>query len=378
MSVTSVNRMEYLTEEERFIEEGLREGRCRLERLSMKALTVDWDLQIRVKKNDAGERVDDGQVQFLEGLITGGDRVPPIVVFREPKTEILRIGTGFHRWKAHFHAKIPSILAYVFWGGFSDALSFSVICNRKNCLQLTDDDIRRAAELLFSDETWKGRSDDWIADHLGVGSTALRRWRLAWLSNMGLPSPDMVETRSGKQRPWTTGVNKPIDERSFKDKKYKDGKRATLSTPAGRLEVRPDLKCEAEQKIKDVLARSRSRLRDNSSLDYIFNSRGFFFRRIQETHTPGGAHGHGFAYSTARFDEKQSPFDAAMRALAIKHLANDASLRPCVLHVREDVVGTKWPKDIILLQAMGISFLSVGEFLEILEKERITSAASRS
>ena len=48
--------------------------------------------------------------------------MPPIVVFREPKTEILRIGTGFHRWKAHFHAKIPSILAYVFWGGFSDAL----------------------------------------------------------------------------------------------------------------------------------------------------------------------------------------------------------------------------------------------------------------
>lgn len=85
MSVTSVNRMEYLTEEERFIEEGLREGRCRLERLSMKALTVDWDLQIRVKKNDAGERVDDGQVQFLEGLITGGIVCRPLLSSGNPR-----------------------------------------------------------------------------------------------------------------------------------------------------------------------------------------------------------------------------------------------------------------------------------------------------
>lgn len=92
--------------------------------------------------------------------------LPPITVFHDG-TEYY-VADGFHRVAAHKEANCKSITCEVRPGTLRDAVLFACGANREHGLPRSNDDKRRAVEVLLRDEEWGARSDRWIAEQAKV------------------------------------------------------------------------------------------------------------------------------------------------------------------------------------------------------------------
>lgn len=113
--------------------------------------------------------------------MTGGAKFPPIVVFFDGTHYWL--GDGFHRSYAAEAAGHTKIAADVRKGTRRDALLHSCSANAEHGHRRSNDDKRRAIDILLNDETWVRWSDNEIAKRCGVANHTVSARRKAILEN---------------------------------------------------------------------------------------------------------------------------------------------------------------------------------------------------
>jgi hypothetical protein len=184
-----------MTPDEEFLAAALKDGRAKIEELSMKAIgKPDRSIQCRV----LADGIDPEHVRRLSAIHDSTGTIAPIVVFRDPVTDRLLIADGFHRHRMHEIKKLSSIAAYVVEGGRRDAVEFAAMCNRHLCLARTMADIRKAVMVLLEEESWLLSSAPRIAQHVGCSESSVLRYRGEFCSQRGIPVPTSVVTADGK------------------------------------------------------------------------------------------------------------------------------------------------------------------------------------
>jgi hypothetical protein len=95
------------------------------------------------------------------------DRLPPSKTILDSDGRIWLYG-GWHRYAAHERAKRKTIRCHVTQGTLEDAIEAAAGENTEHGVRRTNEDKRRAVELLLGLSAWSDKSDRMIADRLGV------------------------------------------------------------------------------------------------------------------------------------------------------------------------------------------------------------------
>jgi uncharacterized ParB-like nuclease family protein len=112
--------------------------------------------------------------EYAEAIAAGND-LPPVVVFHDGAEHWL--ADGFHRWHGHKQAGKASIHADVRAGSLLDAKLYAVGANGAHGLRRTNDDKRKAVQMVLDEPAWKDWSDRAIADACGVSHTFVAQIR---------------------------------------------------------------------------------------------------------------------------------------------------------------------------------------------------------
>lgn len=96
--------------------------------------------QMRERKSTDPTHVDD-----LVKALKRGDKLPPVMVWEDPKAGRLLVLDGHHRIAAHRKAQAKTIAAKVFQGDFRDALLVAFEANKDARLPVTNKDRQDAA-----------------------------------------------------------------------------------------------------------------------------------------------------------------------------------------------------------------------------------------
>jgi hypothetical protein len=172
------------TREQKYIDDAIRERRCKLvEQFSVKALVVDFSLQARVVP------IDVKHVKWLAGLRDMGHTLDPVVAFEHPETHVVTLADGFHRWKEVLNRREITIRAYVIVGDDHEAKLYSTMCNQVRSLGRNRDDLRKAVDILLGDSRCARWNDRMIADHVGIQPATVARYRAHYIQEHGLPLP---------------------------------------------------------------------------------------------------------------------------------------------------------------------------------------------
>jgi hypothetical protein len=108
---------------------------------------------------------------YAADMLTGA-KFPPVVVFFDG--ERYWLGDGFHRSHAAEVAGLGKIWADVREGKRRDALLHSVSANAEHGHRRTNEDKRRAVDILLRDHQWSRWSDVRIAEQCGVSHELVR------------------------------------------------------------------------------------------------------------------------------------------------------------------------------------------------------------
>lgn len=119
--------------------------------------------------------INDAVVHEYAEAMTAGAIFPPVVVFHDGTDHWL--ADGFHRVRAALYLGNATIDADVRQGTRRDAILHSVGANSEHGLRRTNDDKRRAVELLLADPEWSRWSDRRIAIQCGVSDFMVRGMR---------------------------------------------------------------------------------------------------------------------------------------------------------------------------------------------------------
>ncbi len=197
----------------------------------------DYGLQIRAA-------VDAQRVSAYADHIKEHGPMDPIVVFIENKDfehtkraayadGCLLAADGFHRIPAYEMAGVEAYPVEIRYGGYADALWYSMLANGKHGAAMSNADKRRAAELAVNDKTLGKKTDAEIAKRIGVSATLVSEVRRGIRpvdkkpaaepptpSEKHGPEPDPVEipvsgkreTESPAPRPATARERKPPAE----------------------------------------------------------------------------------------------------------------------------------------------------------------------
>lgn len=144
-----------------------------MKKLNLNAIRIDGGTQPR-------ERINMEVVGDYAEAVKVGIEFPPVVVFHDGAEHWL--ADGFHRFHAHKQAGKASIVADVRTGTLLDAKLFAVGANGAHGLRRTNEDKRRAVQMVLDEPAWKDWSDRKIADACGVSApfvSALRRPEVA-------------------------------------------------------------------------------------------------------------------------------------------------------------------------------------------------------
>jgi regulator of replication initiation timing/uncharacterized ParB-like nuclease family protein len=144
-----------------------------VKKINLDAIRIDGGTQPR-------ERIDMEIVGDYAEAVKVGIEFPPIVVFQDGAEYWL--ADGFHRWHAHKQAGKASIDADVRAGSLLDAKLYAVGANGAHGLRRSNEDKRRAVQMVLDEPAWEGWSDRKIADACGVGHpfvAAIRRPKVA-------------------------------------------------------------------------------------------------------------------------------------------------------------------------------------------------------
>lgn len=149
---------------------------------------IERDMLLQPRATLHQDWIEDYAADMIAGAV-----LPPIVVFFDG--EKYWLGDGFHRTYAASAAGLSTIPADVRDGSRRDALLFSVSANASHGHRRTNDDKRRAVDIMLADPEWVRWSDGKIAGQCGV-SAEMVRLRRPILQPLEDASPRLV-TRGG-------------------------------------------------------------------------------------------------------------------------------------------------------------------------------------
>lgn len=130
-----------------------------LEVLPLEQIRRDGGTQVRAAINE-------DVVRDYAALLANRICLPPLCLFFDGQDYWLV--DGFHRWHALKENRRTEALCQVHRGSRRDALLAAVRCNHAHGLRRTNEDKRRAVEILLADSEWVGNTDRWIAEMAGV------------------------------------------------------------------------------------------------------------------------------------------------------------------------------------------------------------------
>lgn len=188
--------------------------------LAIDQIAIDQRIQVRV----AG--LDEDKVEQYAVILAEQGEMPPIIVFREPGTDVLYLADGFHRVEAARRAGLTEIQAEVRPGGFDGAYEYAEEANLEHGLALSIQDKRAIFERrLARGHEWANLSDRAIAKVLGVDQKTIGNWRKSSLTE----EISSVSGNEGKKRAVVTA-----DGRVMKTSKIQraNKKRAAKPQPA--------------------------------------------------------------------------------------------------------------------------------------------------
>jgi hypothetical protein len=186
---------------------------CNLVVLPLDCIRLDGGTQIRAAINE-------DVVSDYAALVANQVHLPPLCVFQDG--EIYWLVDGFHRWHALKKNGRTEALCHVYRGSQRDALLAAVRTNHAHGLRRTNEDKRRAVEVLLGDTEWAQKGDRWIAEMAGVSHPFVSsiRSQVATVTTSqkgGAAEPALVQGRDGKlyprvaRRRQSDGVETPLD-----------------------------------------------------------------------------------------------------------------------------------------------------------------------
>lgn len=157
--------------------------------MKISQIRMDGGTQPRADINDAVVH------EYAEAM-TAGATFPPVVVFHDGTDHWL--ADGFHRVRAALYLGQATIDADVRQGTRRDAILHSVGANAVHGLRRTNEDKRRAVELLLTDPEWSRWSDRRIALQCGVDQKTVLRLRGRLSEELPqMANPTRTVTRNG-------------------------------------------------------------------------------------------------------------------------------------------------------------------------------------
>ncbi len=172
--------------------------------VNLKTIRIDGGTQSRVSLNEAAV------ADYAEHIRAGGD-LPPVVVFSDGSDHWL--ADGFHRFHAYSQAGKASIPADVRNGARRDAVLYAAGANAEHGLRRTNEDKRRAVQMLLDDAECAKWSDRQIAKHCGVTQPFVSGIRKPKVITVITPPPapkaGKVESDSTQPAPKVATVTTP-------------------------------------------------------------------------------------------------------------------------------------------------------------------------
>lgn len=132
-----------------------------MKKINLNTIRIDGGTQPR-------ERINMEVVADYAEAVKVGIEFPPVVVFFDGAEHWL--ADGFHRYHAHKQAGKASILADVREGTLLDAKLLAVGANSGHGLRRTNEDKRRAVQMVLDEPAWSHWSDRDIAEACGVSA----------------------------------------------------------------------------------------------------------------------------------------------------------------------------------------------------------------
>lgn len=165
------------------------QGRVSLDQRAIKDYADDIknalaSAEAKAKEKDPKATVD------LDLFMTEENPMPAVEVYRDAEGHLF-LTDGFHRYNAHKEAGLKTIMANIVdvipnESGegerpvtLRDAILRSTAVNQGHGVRRTQNDKRRAVEILLADKEWKGRANNWIAEQAGVSEFLVRKMRPA-------------------------------------------------------------------------------------------------------------------------------------------------------------------------------------------------------
>jgi hypothetical protein len=143
--------------------------------------------------------------EYVQALIAKAV-FPPVVVFYDG--EYYWLADGFIRREAHVRNGRTEIEADVRPGTLRDAILYAAGANAEHGLSRTNEDKRRAVEMLLADEEWASRSNRWVAEAARVSHHLVASMRP---SLPGGNSPTRTDRRGHNQPASKPKAEPPAD-----------------------------------------------------------------------------------------------------------------------------------------------------------------------
>jgi hypothetical protein len=198
------------------------------------------NLDIRQIRTDGGTQpragLDEATVADYAESVKRGETFPPVVIYFDDTNYWL--ADGFHRLEAHRVAKKRSIKAEIRLGTIRDAVLHSVGANATHGLRRSNEDKRRAIEMLLSDSEWASWSDREIAKRCKVSHPFVAKIREEMgihTGNISSMERTFIHHKTGEQT--VMNVPRPIIDqvREHLLKQYPNTDYATLASHARAL-----------------------------------------------------------------------------------------------------------------------------------------------
>lgn len=156
--------------------------------LAVDSIRTDGGTQTRAHLNP------DTVADYAADMLAGAS-FPPITVFHDG--EAYWLADGFHRVSAAKQAALEALAADIRQGTRRDAVLFSVGANAAHGLRRTNQDKRRAVEMVLHDDEWRQWSNREIARRCGVSLDLVNRMRDESSLNESFSEDRTYTTRHG-------------------------------------------------------------------------------------------------------------------------------------------------------------------------------------
>jgi hypothetical protein len=169
-------------------------------------------------------RIDDATVQEYQDALEADVCFPPVVAFHDGTDYWL--ADGYHRLEAHCGANRTTISVQIRPGSRRDAVLYAVGANASHGLRRSDDDKRRAVNMLLTDAEWGTWSNREIARRCLVSPSFVEKVRES------LSAVDSEPQSATSERPDGTAPAAVDDDSSTRPRTYRTrhGTNATMKT----------------------------------------------------------------------------------------------------------------------------------------------------